>query len=271
VTAAINHYYSYIDNQGTRRVDIEKGLCEIEGMYCKVLRKLLAREQLSYEDRGTLSIYVALMLTRVPGFEAELMQWNRENLIEQLKRHYIESMERTSQSNPEDELDFTLDELLDYLRNDRFMVRPGTQTRLKIVLKSALQAAKLFMTMNWIFLTCTRNTAFITSDQPLAFWGPFDDDGNLSDSVGLATPGMYKVIPLTSSLCLAIGNRGAVVGHEVADRRMVRTINSVVAANCYRFVIGRDEPLVRRIVKVTGIDRTDWEPRMSYDGQTDAR
>lgn len=269
VTAVINDYYSYLDGRGVRRVDVEQGFCQIEGMYCEVLRKLREQAELEFEDRGALSIFVALLMTRVPGFEQEVARWCREYAIDQLRRQYVEAAGRASESGSEGEPAFSVDELLAYLRDDRLAVKPSAQTRLVVVLRSALQAARLFMQMNWLFLTCSSNAAFITSDQPLAFWGPFDDSGETPDLVGLTTAGMYKVIPLTSSLCLAIGRRGPAVGRAVVDRQVVRTINNQVAANCYRFVIGPHERLVRRIVKVTGVDQTDWESRIIFPGQAD--
>jgi len=64
--------------------------------------------------------------------------------------------------------------------------------------------------------------------------------------------------------------QGESLRHERAPKDFVRFINAQVAANSDRIIIGKDEALLRKLVKITKADqwRNDFKVAMHSSGTT---
>jgi hypothetical protein len=60
-------------------------------------------------------------------------------------------------------------------------------------------------------------------------------------------------------------DHGSLVTHLDADSLSVRSINLALASNADRFVIGRDESLVRNLVVTTKLAETEPKVRFSVE------
>jgi len=76
-----NHFYSIKKGPGKFDTTVEDGLRDVDGMYMTILRKLQNNEQLDHEDRGNLSMILALFMTRTPHFK----NWVEEGSIQSMR------------------------------------------------------------------------------------------------------------------------------------------------------------------------------------------
>jgi hypothetical protein len=79
------------------------------------------------------------------------------------------------------------------------------------------------------------------------FWG-----------VGYANSDALVVMPLTQSCAVMIFGQGDDLRHEKIDHHLVRRINQTVADASKRFVMARDEVLLKSIVYSTGLQDRKW-------------
>ncbi len=119
--------------------------------------------------------------------------------------------------------------------------------------------------MNWFVFHADGHASFITADSPLGY--VVDDEHRRSREpvLGFASEKVTKLIPLTSQTALLIAGPGVALGHFPADRNQVREINVAVAIECERFVIARDEALIRSIIPASKVDRGNPGTRMKVE------
>ncbi len=109
--------------------------------------------------------------------------------------------------------------------------------------------------MDWQFLFAPDSASFILTDNPFTIFPPENyGETHWGQGVGIATQGAVKVIPLTATMSLSIGNTGTkTTGHRI-DRELVRQINLRFAVTSDRFIFARDEQLLRSVVKRSHVD-----------------
>lgn len=86
------------------------------------------------------------------------------------------------------------------------------------------------------------------------FWG-----------IGFGNSDAMAVFPLTQSCALVMfGNQGSLEHCEI-DAVAIRHTNLALADRCQRFVIGREEALVRSLADRLNIAGKTWQPKMQPD------
>jgi hypothetical protein len=128
---------------------------------------------------------------------------------------------------------------------------------------AALHLAETLLKLDWIFVTAPADLAFITSDAPFAIAPPPGEDN--SRAYGLLTPGAASSIPLSAKTSLVIQGEGGRESYCRIQKDDARRINENVATNSARFVIGRDEPYLERLVKRMRLDQYRWTSRFICD------
>ncbi len=102
---------------------------------------------------------------------------------------------------------------------------------------------------DWTFAWADPCTSFVTSDVPFVL---LDEDQETVDPftghVGVKSPGTTKVLPLTQDVCLLVGGDAPGTHHMRLDREMVRNLNLKQYLRYERWLIARDEALLRRVV-----------------------
>lgn len=127
---------------------------------------------------------------------------------------------------------------------------------LGLMLELSVDIAICFRQMEWLFLYAPDKKSFVTTDNPVALESPDLEPKNfLGDSI--VTPGAIKLVPLSQRICLIMFDRGNLIGYKNTTREIVRKINIMIAICADRFLIGRDEALVRNLVNTTKINQ--WE------------
>jgi hypothetical protein len=230
------------------------------------IRKLDNRERLSDDDRHVMALFVGFLYARVPEYEATV------NLLhEGLLRHTLRFMypnERVAEERYGKELEnfgVTAKDIAEYVQGDRYGVVTHRNFSLRTMLDTAPHLAKLFTHMNWAVVHPESDKqAFVTTDSPVCLYPPRDYDPNGFRGVGMTTKGALKVVPLSQQTCLVIADLDPHPSTWVlkATRDQVRETNLNSVLKCQNYVIGRDEALVKNLVKWSGVDKTSWEPKV---------
>ncbi len=264
-TALQAHYYSVEDKKGNKNTDIELFLSRIEGQAQPIISKINASEQISNKEKDILSIFIALLMNRVPDFEKSVNTVN-EHLSKQ-KLNLMFSDEETTQSILyQDKRDtgkkatVTPKDLVEFHKNGLYDIITHRNLSLGMMLMLSIDIANYFRQMDWLFLNTPNRKSFVTTDNPIVLVSPdHEPESFLGDSI--ITPGATKLVPLSQRICLIILDRGELVGYRYATIESVRKINIILAQNTDRFLIGRDEALVRNLVKTTKLDQYERQGR----------
>lgn len=102
--------------------------------------------------------------------------------------------------------------------------------------------------------------SFITSDAPVylntvitrptSFYG-----------VGFGSPDAFISFPLHQSCVLEMFGESGVLEHKEAGQDYLRMANLHFARRCQRFVVGRDEALVKSLAQNLGLASKKWQPK----------
>lgn len=268
-TAVEKDFYSIIDDTGKKNTSIESLLADVETKANKVIDKLNDGNDVTFQERIDLSLFIALLIGRTPEFDATFKSL-QDNLTRRMGKMLFHSVEQTQKilnmhRGTESESDSTTaKEMYDFVQSDKYDIEFGRVNTLDVMLHLGESLAKYFCQMNWIVFHTPKGTSFITTDSPLVVIPPpYSNENSFYRGVGIATPGTPKFISLTKSCALAMLDRGQYTLHQNIPQKSVREINLILIWQCYRFVVGRDEYLLRYLVAKSGIDKREWKPRMA--------
>jgi hypothetical protein len=269
-TAVEKDFYTVIEADGTKRNDIESMFAVIEGHVKPIICRLQARQQISDEEKVNLSGFIGLLVGRTPEFAATFatLESDFTRHMSKLMFHSVEQTEkildRYKADNPTDN-PTTAQELYDFVQQDRYDIEfPRVQT-LHMMLHFGETLWKYFVQMDWHVLHSPKDSSFITSDAPFVLVPSKKEIRSPYDNlVGIAIPGVLKLIPLGRTCLLAITDRGKALTHKAVDRHQVRVLNKAIALNAYRFLIGPDRAQIARIAKCINFGNTSWKPHMRF-------
>lgn len=94
------------------------------------------------------------------------------------------------------------------------------------MLEFAGEMTTILMQQNWYFLICPKNSYFISSDHPFGMI----KSKNVPEYLGVGIINSEKTFPLTSKICLFIGEYGAREAFLPIDEEMTLNINMRTAA-----------------------------------------
>ena len=254
-TAVERFRYAVVDETtGHRDMRVEQLLGDIEGDAAPAIRKLENREALTQDEREALAFFCAFLHNRVPAFDrvvSELVdkahkELNRRRFpsLEVLRDELESWAERTGASMATPAKD-----LFEDISADNYNVITPRQNIIKLMLDLSIDFAELFLGMDWFVGHTDSHASFVITDAPLLLIRP--PDWKKHEAWGLATPGTTKMIPLSQSMALFMVDSGDGLSHFDVSRDVVRQNNGAMTIRCERFVIGRDEPLVRSLVTAT--------------------
>ncbi len=150
------------------------------------------------------------------------------------------------------------------VHDDAYDVEVPRQLNMRLMVDAPLHLAEILLPLDWTFATAPNDLAFITSDAPYVIAPPPGETD--WRAYGVLTPGAASVIPLSPTTCLLIeGAQGREECYHRIQKDVARRINENVAKNSDRFIIGRDQPYLERLVKRTRVDRQRWTSRFVTD------
>ena len=266
-TADKKDFYTIVGSDGQKTDEVETLMANmVEGPVKHIIERLDKRN-LTWEgeDRAILALFVALLQDtqlglrrtktpsriRVPPMVVESSSSLTGSSREIIARIYEEK-------TGEDMTDVSPQELFEMIRDDHFEFKNPRQNNVKMMMSLSLEVAKTLFRLNWEILAAPKGMSFVTCDNPFTVvLPPFFDD--TLEGYGILTPGASTVVPLSHSrTAICFHGEGERTRGAVVYKDFLRHTNVVVAANSERFVIAREEPLLRSIVRKGKLDQ--WQP-----------
>ncbi len=264
-TAVERNFYMIFDDGGTKNQEIEQWLSQLEGAASEAIRKLEREEAITFDDRIVISLFAALMMTRVPDFRKTIDELSQKlsKAVLQLEAQFREANPIVVNKNDKDKVAQT-----EKVEENRLAVTPSDTGRFAItktdhlrgMLETANEVGQILASRNWLIVKSASTSAFITSDNPFVILPP--PNHHPARGVGVATPGAKSIIPLSSAMSLVVVSPGNQIAFVDADRMKVRSINIATALNSDYFLIARERRLLEYIVKRTKIDEYEVQERV---------
>jgi hypothetical protein len=104
--------------------------------------------------------------------------------------------------------------------------------------------------------------SFITTDAPVILSTVAPHQSSFWEGVGFGSADAMVVFPMTQSCALIICGSGGDLQHRTVGTEQIRHCNLMMADRCQRFVIGRDESLIRSLADFLGLHGKRWQPKM---------
>ena len=258
-TAIEKDYYTFVDKKGEKNKSVEKILADIEGRVVPVFDKIKNQDSINDEDKGIMSLFLSFFIYRVPEFEKlsneiaqEISEFTMKNLISSKEQaaKWIENYKKDTGKS----FDVSPEILFEYAKNPQLEITIDRNTTLRQMLDLSYKNSNWFYNMDWEIFGAPKNTSFITTDNPFVLLPPKGFPIGIR-GYGLKTKGVKKIIPLSKEQCILIGLPGNSFKYINVTSKIVRGVNLFVTARCDRFVIGRDEKLLKNIVKSTKIHK----------------
>ena len=150
--------------------------------------------------------------------------------------------------------------LVDFIHSDEYTIEFSRNESMKSMMEVAPQIAAYLAEANWKILHSGERRSFVTCDDPFLLVGPRSHSQPFG--VGIMTPGSCtKILPLSATTAVEVGDRGDNFEHFLAGQQWVRRVNLNLAVMTNRFLIARDEPLLRSVVRASAIYRAPEAPR----------
>lgn len=260
-TCVQSHYNTLVAEDGSRSLEVEAMLSQIEGDVRTAIQTLDAGGPVSSEQRAALATFVALQKLRVPEFEAQVNA-TTAHLLDRLTRMAFVDEQRAQASIDETErftgepAGVTAAEMVEFAAKGEYDLRIHRNLSLEMMVSLAPDLAARFLQMEWAFLRAPDGVRFLTTDSPFILVPPLDwaERNPLRGGLGIAIRGVRKIFPLSGSVALVMFDAGTLVTYRNVSAEAVHDVNEQLAADAFRFVVGHDPDTVDRIcAKVRGI------------------
>jgi hypothetical protein len=267
-TAVKKDFYTIISPDGQKTDAVEQMLANTVEAPMKHIIERLDRKNLTWEgeDRAVLALFVALLRTRNPAFDRDQNEFTEEfhRWWAKAKHPSVEATEESlrgyEQETGEDMSDVSAQEIFDMIRDDQYEINNPRQNNIKMMMSLALEIAQAVFSLKWEILAAPKGCSFITCDNPFTVVPPPNFDGSVQ-GYGILRPGASTIVPLSSKTAICFFGEGQRVRGAVVYKEFLRNTNVIVAANSERFVIARDEPLLRSVVRKGKLEQ--WRDRDS--------
>jgi len=256
--AVKEHYYSFPTPDGEKDTEtFEYMLHAVENTTAPVIRKIKNNESLSDQERADFSLFLGIMMTRVPGYRQK---------VEKMTADFIRRMNKFMACNPEilkaeiekweedsgEKMDIPIEDLRKFIIDDEYNIEIKPYFSLGFV-RLANDFAPIFFNMKWAFYRATDDYKFVTSDSPLFFTDPTHDPNSFY-GVGLANKNVEITFPISKDLSLVATWKG-IEGYVQCKNRQVKEITRRTVLSAARFVYAsrKSEVLNRLVQKYKGI------------------
>jgi hypothetical protein len=254
-TAVETDFYTVTDEHGSKDTSLETALAAIDGEAARILPSLNPDTPITYAEMRALAFYVALLRVRTPEFEKQHseLQLATASAAGRAFSQGASAIVFSPRSAPPTEppskpyLPSDLQHFLEAIRANPEALRDETRATIPSL---ALELGELLARMNWVFYFAARDSHFMTCDNPFIILPP--EQGR---PAGIATPGARKVIPLSKKVLVSIHDEGDGYAWQRMPRRAVEGVNCMCAINSDRFVISPREYPLRKVIRMTNVDR----------------
>jgi Protein of unknown function (DUF4238) len=238
--------YSLITGQELSHEIETNWFSPLDGRFGPILRKFERCEEPSSAELSNSANFVAYLYIRTPSMIRETETRFRQ--FDALLKP--DNNSTTYHSGPADYAPDTY--VMSEERCDSVSAhRDGTARRnevLKTLVRTGIHLARALLLLEWTILTAPRGRSFVIGDNPFVIVPPESHDVEL-EGIGPVTPGAAVFVPLSSGVCLRVTNNGnPPVGSRQVDASKMRAINFCQVLNSERYVFGRSDELLKRLV-----------------------
>lgn len=268
--AHIKDFYAFEAEDGELRFDVEHALGDMESTALPIIGKIDNGLALTGDERHALALYAAFQHIRTPVFQ---------NTVDSIGEHIIRRVAMMAYGDGQ-EAAATMSQVPGAGQGisaaqmaevaQQLEIEVHRRASLHIMLKMAPDIANTMYEMDWtIARRPDDKTSFITTDSPFCLVPGPDHVPQPFRGIGLKTPGILKVLPLSQASALIMSEPGEAMFSRTLTRDQVRQTNHAIAMQCQNFVFARDLQLVERIVKTTGIDKVKWQSPVASNHQVE--
>ena len=262
--ASENKFYTYTVKG--KEENLEDLLGMIEGLAKPILDKIIKKSEITMQEKADFSMFLAVLRVRIPDFkkwteEGGEKMYKKYNKIVFSNRQHVENLIKRSGKKVDKK---EVDELIDFATDEsKYYVKFPPGYWLGTMLKLSLDVADIFIDSNWDIYHFNRKYALLTSDNPVVLVPP--KNYHPFYGYGLATPGIVKVISLSSNVCLVtkeLTRTPEIIHKDWSKKDLSKWINKITAVNSDRFVFSPEKGKLEKLVKDTKIDTFLREQRV---------
>lgn len=252
--SAETNYYSLDTPDGPDPAP-EGEISKLESEAAPLIKGLRPGRVLDPQERASLAVFAANMKFRVPSY--------RESAVERAKtkapkikqdafpdpQTLAEDLKRAGHEVGEDME--AVERIFEEIHSDNYVFELTKNHHIEHMFNLTFKAAAILYERQWVFAWAPENKSFVTSDDPvvLSHWvyGPPSD---FVGSVGFASEEASLLFPLRQDVCLAAITGEPSTRHVEFGREEVREVNVAQIRHYQRWLIGRDEALVKSLARL---------------------
>jgi hypothetical protein len=266
-TARIPNLYTFEDKQDRRRYDIEKMFGHYEDKAASIIARVAAHERIDGDAREYLTAYLALAALRTPAaiLEAKAVHAGfakaRSLLMLSTTQGALRILrEMEGPAADEKELQDKAERVAQMVRDDAYEVEVDDGFALGESLKKFKVIADAIYPRDWMVLyTRSATESFLTTDTPVVLATTSSATRHLP--LGYGSAHAQILCPLTHSCAIVMsGDQGRAGRTDITSEALGR-FNRTVAADCHRYVFGRETSLVRQVTEDLHLASRKWSPK----------
>lgn len=265
-TGLQGHLYTYEDESGRRRFDIEALLSKIESDLSHAICKFEEGGKFTAAEIGHLISFVAFAELRTPEAldqtakvyasfvrtTAKVVASSKQRTASTLASMYRDRGEIRSN----EEIQAEAERIVDFVKKDDYSIKIDKQMALMQNMKLWVKVAHALEKKNIRFVRTTDdNSHYLTCDSPVIL------ESRTNEIVGFESPSSMIFFPLTSKCLVIFSGSDRFTGSGTANAKQVDNVNELIALNTDRYLIGPDEAALARITDRLGIARTQRGPK----------
>ena len=231
----------------------------IEGDTKPIIDKINNKEIINLDEKLILTAFISLLHSRVPYYEKEhneildkyIKIYNKKIFLN--KKNTKKLIERFTKNKEEKSI--SPESMIDFIKKGHYTIKANKEWTLESMFDMARTFSLYLFQMNWQFCYSYKSS-FATSDNPFVLIPPSDFKKKGIHGLGILVPGVKKIVPLTQKVCLVICDKGDKIEKINISSKEVREINCYIAKNCDNILISRDKVLLKKLIKITNLDKS---------------
>jgi hypothetical protein len=266
-TTVTDHLYTFIDNEDRQRFELESIFGIVESRAGNALKSAVGKSPLHTEDREYLALFMAMTAIRTPAAFAEARMVREKAELARMKLmfsseakayNFIKNFEPAETT--EAEIQRLAKAAFEMVSQRRFKVSIPEELARQSSLRNWAIVAKALFQRDWTVVhSPSADDEYITSDSPVVF-SPLK--GTEDRPLGYESLHTHILFPLSRHAALVMNGDECRFRHTTVKPEQVARFNSTIAADCFQYVIGSQESVVRRTVDPLRLHKTKWAPRM---------
>jgi Protein of unknown function (DUF4238) len=266
-TARIPNLYTFEDNQDRRRYDFEKMFGYYEDKVAPIIARVAGRQRIGGHEHEYLTAYLALAALRTPAAISEakaghagfikarsLLMFSTENGVLRILR------EMEGSEAGEEALHDKAKRVMRMVRDDAYTVEVDDGFALGESLKKFKVIADAMYARDWMVLyTRSDSDSFLTTDTPIVLTTTSSAMRHLP--LGYGSAHAQILCPLAHNCAIVMSGDQRRTGRMDITANALARFNRTVAADCHRYVFGRDTELVKEVTDELQLASRSWSPK----------